>query len=483
MSVAWSFLQRATVALALAMAAVLPLLTIAFGTVTFADGSLFVLSILGPDPWTLVWASYPNRLSSFLLTILPPFLVARTTGSAEAATAAYGLILGALPLVSLLLTMRLAGARSVIAFGCAASTILAAFCVAFFPTELWLTHAAFWPLAALALGPPGCTPLVLLGPALFTAFTHEAALPPLSLLLAAAVVRRPSRGLIAVTAITLGLPVLVKLVAPIPNADIARTVGENAWNFLTADFLRSWMVDRGVVAGLAAGGVALILGRRNAGLAVAAAVLIALLAILALLLMPGELHVLRRYLTRTLVFVALVLAASALLAAELEARFAPGLLIAARTRISPLVVPLLTALAVTIGVTAAGHAVETARFLGAWSALRTALSASAIDVAELPRGHLLVDRDERYWRGEGRDNDRRWVVAWNWGIPFQWAVMPGRTDSGAMPFMPSAPFAPVRCSHMTAMEPRFLVAPERIAILRARICDIEANSLVDRLPH
>lgn len=482
MHVGWPFLQRATLALALAMAAVLPVLTVAFGTVAFADGSLFVLSILGPDPWTLVWASYPNRMSAFLLTILPPFVVGRVTGSAAAATAVYGLILGSLPLASLLLTLRFAGPRSALTFGCAASTILAAFCVAFFPTELWLTHAAFWPLAALALRPAGCTPLALLGPAIFTAFTHEAALPPLGLLLAAAAVRRASIGSIAVTAIALGLPVLVKLTAPIPNADIARTVGENAWIFLTADFLRTTMVDRGTIAGLAAAGVGLLLGRRHPTLAVAAAASIAVAAILSMLIMPGELHVLRRYLSRTLVFAALVLAAAALLAGELAARLSPGLLVTARTRLSDHTAPLLLAMAVTIVVTAAGHVVETTRFLGAWSVLRATLATGAINPADLPRGYVLVDRDERYRRGENQHPDTLWAVAWNWGLPFQWTVTRDQGSGAAMPFMPSEPFAPVRCAHMLQMEPRFLIAPERIAILRARVCAIEASYQVDRLP-
>ncbi|MCA0319532.1 MAG: hypothetical protein LCH88_15845 [Proteobacteria bacterium] len=476
---AWSVFQRYAVVLALATAAALPFVYVQFGTTAFADGSLFELSILSPSPWTLLWANYPSRVSAFVTTILPPFATARLTGSADAALAVYRMIMGGLPLLSLLLTIRLAGIRSLLATGCAVSTILAAYCVAFFPTELWLTHAAFWPLAALVLNPPGMRPGPLLLASLFVVFTHEAAVPIMALVLAAAAIRHRGYAIPLVALIAIALPVAVKLWAPIPNTHIARSVHANALVFLTPNFLSNTMFDRAMIAAAASAAAILVIGARYRAATICVCATIAAAAIISMMVVPGDLHVLRRYLSRTLVFASLVVAAGTMLAWAIAERWLPRLaaIMKAQAQRSSAAAALIFSVAITVS--AGGHVIETTRFLHGWSQLSAALSGS---MQPLPSGLTSLDMSGHYRNGAGPVRSSAWEVAWNWSLPFQWAVTTGGTSHGSLPFRPTAPFAPIDCLILTTMNPGgFLLHPDRFALLRRHMCQIEVERDEDRL--
>lgn len=442
-----------------------------------------MLSILSPDPWHLVWQNYPNRVSAFAITILPPFLIGRLTGSADAATAAYSLVMGALPLASLLLTARIAGRDSPILGACAVSTLLTALCVTFFPTEMWLVHAGFWPFAAFMLTPAASAAALLL-PALVLVFAHEAAMPPVACLIAAAALHRRDLRLVPVLAAVVLLPIVVKLGVPVPENEIARTVHANALLFFSPNYLSNTMFDRAAIAGLAGGIVVLALGASHRRIAMASAIGIAAAFILTMILWPGELHMLRRYLARTLVFAGLMASAAGILGAVALARFAPHLHLSLARLAGRHARPAMAGVAVAICVAAGGHAIETVRFLVNWSELRDQLAQDRLAPAEIPRDYITEGPNGLIRNGQGSSRMPAWAVAWTWGVPFQWAVASAPVSRGAIPFAPEAPFTPIPCASMTGLlAGGSLLVPERLAMLRRYVCEIEALRDIDRLPH
>lgn len=467
--------RSATFGVAAGLSAALIVIYPLFQVVSFADGSFFVLSILSPDPWTLAWASYPNRLSAFVLTIVPPFLAGRLTGSASFAVAIYGVIMASLPLAGLLATRLLEDRGSSLSFWCAVSTIVLALSVAFFPTEMWLAHALTWPLLAYATRGTNVRTVPLALFALVTAFVHEAAAPLVALvLLNGYLVNREPRFLAVLTATV--LPALVvKVAVRIPNAEIERTVHENALNFLSPDNLLN-NISLTVAAALVLL-QAIVLLRPPRTRAATLAVLAAVVAVAAAIMVvwPGEPHVLRRYIARTIVFCGLAAVLGLMLLSRLAEGLRPELARRAETLFHRHRGALALNLAVVVGVSAFGHAFEAARFLYHWQALEAVVAGPAPAATALPKGVSLVFSDGSRTEGTAIAPLRGWPVAWNWSLPYQSAVNPGETGRDFIVVMPAASFTPITCATIGAMDAERGLAPRaRVELLKRHICRIEA---------
>jgi hypothetical protein len=467
--------RSATIMLAMALSAALIVVYPLFGTVGFADGSFFVLSILSPDPWTLAWASYPNRLTAFALTIVPPWLVARVTGHAGAATGLYALIMAAVPLAGLVATRLLEDKGSRLSFACAVSTIVLAFSVTFFPTEMWLAHAMIWPLLAYATRRRRDvrTP-ILLAFALATNFVHEAAVPLVALvLLNGYLVHREKRFLAVLAAVSLP-PLAVKATIAIPNAEIQRTVHENALNFLSPDNLLNNISLTVVLALVLLQGLILVAGPRTRRSSVAVVAAVTLAAAAVLWLWPGEVHVLRRYIARTIVFVGLAGALGAMLVWRLAEDIRPALVQRAEAWISRNRYAVSLNIAVIVCVSALGHVVEAGRFLTHWQALEQALGGPPPAASALPRGVSLLMADGSRVDGQAEAGARGWPVAWSWSLAYQSAINRGPAARDFIMVMPADTFTPITCATLGAMDTaRSLVPTVRADLLKRYICSIE----------
>lgn len=468
-------LRSATFAVATGLSAALIVIYPLFRVVSFADGSFFVLSILSPDPWTLAWASYPNRLSAFALTIVPPFLAARLTGSASLAVGLYGVIMASLPLAGLLATRLLEDRGSSLSFWCAVSTIVLALSVAFFPTEMWLAHALVWPLLAYATRSANVRTVPLAIFALVTAFVHEAAAPLVALvLLNGYLVNREPRFLAVLTATVLPA-LIVKVAVRIPNAEIQRTVHENALNFLSPDNLLN---NISLTVAIALFLLQVLLMSRapktRAATLVALASIVAIAAVI-MVVWPGEPHVLRRYIARTIVFCGLAGFLGLMLLYRLVEVLRPELAARAEVLFRRHQNTLALNLAVVVAVSAFGHAFEAARFLYHWQALEAVVAGPAPPAEALPRGVSLVFSDGSRTDGTAIAPQRGWPVAWDWSLPYQSAVSLGATRRDFIVVMPAASFTPITCATIGTMDTERSLAPRaRVELLKRNICRIEA---------
>lgn len=492
-------LGRAVVLVAFAMSAALPVVAVLFRVTPFADGSFFVLSLLSPDPWDFGWESYPSRLTAFALTILPPFWIGRLTGNGSLAVGAYSAIMGLLPLAGLLATRRVAAPGSHWLTICAISTIVLAFSVTFFPTEMWLAHTLIWPLVALAAKTEARAGAIL-ALSLVTAFVHEAAIPlvVLALLHGFLITRRV--GLLLVLAAVAGVSIAVKLFAPIANGEIARTVGDNALNFLNPDNFVNNFTIVATLAVLLLLALRLILrpDSRRAEIMILAVVCAAAAAQIAF--WPGPPHVMRRYVGRTIIFAGL----SATLAAAILLQMSPAIAAMAergRARYGDVLLGVLT---VVVVVSAVGHVAETARFLRHWHTLErliagpmpmpadmpTGIVALASDgtkvegtaAAALPTGELV---DSPFTVANGAGPLARppafpfaagWAVAWNWALPFHSAATSRSTGAEFLLIVVGSNFSPVGCATMRSLDmARTLASPARLRLLRDHLCALEAK--------
>ena len=472
--------RSATVLLAAVMAAALIIIYPIWGVVTFADGSFFVLSILSPDPWTLGWASYPNRLTAFLLTIVPPFLAARATGSAPFAIGLYSVIMASIPLAGLLATRMLEEKGSRLSFWCAVSTIVLAFSVTFFPTEMWLAHAMSWPMLAYATRQRGVRTPILFGFALVTNFVHEAAVPLVALVLVNGYLVHRERRFLAVLAAVSLPPLVVKATVAIPNAEIQRSVHENALNFLSLDNLLN-NISLTVLIGLVLlQGLILVAAPRTRRSAITVVAAVTLAAAVVLLLWPGELHVLRRYIARTIVFCGLAGFLGTMLLWRLAGLMRPALVNRAEAWMSIHRTAIALNLAVIVCVSALGHSVEAVRFLFHWHALETIIGGPPPAASALPRGVSLLFADGSRRDGTGADQSRGWPVAWNWSLPYQSAVNGSPAGRDFIVAMPAIAFSPITCETLGAMDTAQTLAPRiRVDLLKRYICSIETAA---RLP-
>lgn len=358
----------------------------------YADGSMFSYAVAVQDVWAFHWHNISGRLSVFLLCLWPAETYVGLTGDPHGGIVLYGLLFYSAPLLGLIGTRAADRSENRVFFSFACfSTALLCPLIFGFPTEMWLAHALFWPALTVShcrRTGIGAAALVF---ALLTALalTHEGAV----ILAFAVVATLATRGLrhpaflraAGCLAAALAVWGTVKAIYP-PDDYFADMFMRAALNFFDFAIFRVDLVRllAGTLAGYAAVYVLLrrVLPERALG---AATALVAAALAGYFLRFDHGLHASNRYYLRTAFVLATpvlgALAAAIAMRAGGEGRPAPSVsrLMAVLTR-GAVVRPLIGALLLVTLV----HAVETTKFVAAWTRYKAAVRALATGTTSDP---------------------------------------------------------------------------------------------------
>jgi hypothetical protein len=338
----------------------------------YADGSIFSYAVAAQDAWAFHWHNISDRLFIYLFCYLPAETFVELSGSARGGIAIYGFLFFAGQLLGLLATLVADHSRDRIIFTYAClSTACLCPLVFGFPTEVWMAHALFWPALAAChyarLGVRGLATVFALLLALV--FTHGGALIFAVVVLASLLLRgrrdaaftRTAGAFLAVVSIWFG----VKSAFP-PDPYVAEVLHRAALHVFDISILGRHLLLLLFVV-LAAYGVCWHILRRFVPTTahVYSGLVIATVLAVYWLSFDHTLHAEDRYQFRTILLVStpllgLVAAAHALHAEE-------------RLLIPPALMTILandlaqSAMAGAVMLVMAMHAVETAKFVGAWT--------------------------------------------------------------------------------------------------------------------
>jgi hypothetical protein len=349
----------------------------------YGDGAMFSYSVAAQDAWAFHWHNIAERLTVFLLTLLPAETFVGLTGDPRGGIAVYGLLFFAGPLLSLVATLAADRSQGRIIFGYACfSTACLCPLVFGFPTEMWLAHAFFWPALAVAHDPrptPGRI-LLLFALLLMLILTHEGAIVLAGVIVATLLPRgarsREFLGAAGAFMAALLFWLAVKLLLP-PDAYFADVLVRAALDFFDPGIFTSRMVVL-LLAGIAGYVVILLaLARVSPGRAPVYAVLIVALALAAYwIALDHGLHAADRYYLRTILVIVtpvfgIVAALHVLHAGGRPMPPLPGLARFAALLSSQAVARAIGGAFVLVMLM---HAVETAKFVAAWTQYKAAVT-------------------------------------------------------------------------------------------------------------
>jgi hypothetical protein len=203
----------------------------------FGDGSIFCYSIAVEDAWAVHWHNISGRLFTYFFSILPAEIYVELTKDALGAIFLYGVLHFAAPLLGLLATWAADRSkdRMIFVYACLSTAVLAPL-VFGFPTEMWIAHAIFWPALAIChYRSSGIRGFALVFTVLLAlAFTHEGALVFIAAILATLVMRGignvSSVKCIGAISIVMPLWLFVKLTFP-PDSYYAPVFVRSALHF------------------------------------------------------------------------------------------------------------------------------------------------------------------------------------------------------------------------------------------------------------
>jgi hypothetical protein len=388
-------LRRFVIGAGLCWALLFVVAGVGYGLQLYGDGSIFSYSIAVEDAWAFHWHNIPGRLFVYLFSYVPAEAYVHLTKDPQGGIALYCVVFFGAQLLGLAATCAVDRSKNhlVFAYACGSTACLCPF-VFGFPTEMWMAHALFWPALALCHGAPrgaGGSALIFLA-FLGLVFTHEGALVlAIAILLTLALrgLRDPSlRRATAILFVVVSIWAIVKTELP-PDDYIAGVLYRTAFNFID-------------VRNLAASDLFVLMAAAIAGYAIAIAVLRSLSvakphAYAALIVLAGlafywlafdhALHAENRYYLRTILLIAIPalggLAGAYALRADgrlkLPVPFLPQLL----SRLAGRSIIQATAGAVVIVMTV--HAVETAKFVSAWTDYKAAVRSLAVGTSSDPR--------------------------------------------------------------------------------------------------
>jgi hypothetical protein len=144
----------------------------------YGDGAMFSYAVAVQDVWAFHWHNISGRTSVYLLALLPAETLVAITGNPWAGIVAYGFLFYVAPLAGLAATYAAdrSPGRTIFLYACGSTALLCPLIFGF-PTEMWFAHAIFWPTLALShyatsniLGA-----VLVLAAWLLLAFTHEGA--------------------------------------------------------------------------------------------------------------------------------------------------------------------------------------------------------------------------------------------------------------------------------------------------------------------
>jgi hypothetical protein len=360
----------------------------------YGDGSIFSYAIATGETWAFHWHNISVRLFVHLLTHVPAEAYVALSGDADGAIVLYGFLFFGAPLLGLALTYLADRSRSrlIFTFACLSTACLCPLVLGC-PTEMWVAHSVFWPAIALthyarrdALG----TAAVLLS-LLALALSHEGGLVLAASILAPLLLRGVRSFAFQRAAgaflVALGVWAAVKVLMP-PDAYFAGIIGRAAMAFIDVGVLaQSPMLE--LVAAVAAY-LVLVATLRWIGFDRAHLVSLAIVALgLAAywLWLDSSIHAENRYAFRTALFIGTgVLGALAGVLAESAAQRSdpcPPSLVQLRALIKRLT-PFRAAAGVIVLVGLV-HAVETAKYVSAWTEYKAAVRTLAMGSTSDPQ--------------------------------------------------------------------------------------------------
>jgi hypothetical protein len=365
-----------------------------YGLQLYGDGAIFSYAVAIEEGWAVHWHNIVGRTAVYLLTLAPAQAYVRLTQDAAGGVMLYGLLFSSAQLLGLLATYALdrSAGRVMFSFACASTACLCPL-VFGFPTEMWMAHALFWPTLALChYGRGGMTGFIAVALSMLALlFTHEGAVVLAVAILMTLVLRgyrdpafqRAAAALTAVLAIWVTVKAMV-----VPDDYIAPVLAAAKYNFFDPDTFIHGLFGRLAVALAAYGSLSIMLQRLSREHAHVYSGLIVVAGMTAYwLLVDPPLHTENRYLLRTALMMATpcfgALAVLYVLAAELRlpAPIAPLLRLLTWLRRPDVV----RAGAGAILLLALVNAVETARFVTAWTDYKSAVRKLAMGAASDPQ--------------------------------------------------------------------------------------------------
>jgi hypothetical protein len=145
----------------------------------YADGSIFAYAVAVQDAWAFHWHNIIGRLFVYVFSYVPAEIYLELTRDASGAVVVHGFLFFVAPLLALIATWAADKSKGRIIFGGAClSTACLCPLVFGFPTETWMAHSLFWPtLAVCHYTRPGLGGITLVFVMMLAlVFTHEGAL-------------------------------------------------------------------------------------------------------------------------------------------------------------------------------------------------------------------------------------------------------------------------------------------------------------------
>jgi hypothetical protein len=342
----------------------------------YADGSIFAYSVAVQDVWAFHWHNISGRLFVYLFSYVPAETYVELTGDASGAITVHGFLFFVAPFLGLMATWATDRSSHRVIFGHAClSTACLCPLVFGFPTEMWMAHALFWPTLAVchyARGGVGGI-AVIFAALLALVFTHPGALIFALAILATFLLRgrRDAAFLRAAGAffVVVSIWTVVQVTLP-PDDYVRRALWRAALRVFDVSILTGGPVLL-LFSVVTSYGIAFLVLRRLTPTKahVYAGAIIALVLAAYWLWFDHALQAGNRYYLRTLVVIATpmlgLLATVAALRADGKLRL-PGTIL---PRLAAVLTAELTARAIAgaILLVMLVHAVETAKFVAAWS--------------------------------------------------------------------------------------------------------------------
>ena len=440
----------------------------------YGDGSIFSYSVAVRDAWAFHWHNISGRLFAYAYSYVPAENYVAWTGDARGGIVVYGTSHFLAPLLGLLGTFAADRSRSRILFvGACFSTVCLCPLVFGFPTEMWMAHALFWPtLAVCHYARSGlCGLAVVFAAMLALIFTHAGALIFALAILATLALRgwwnvafvRAARVLI----VAIIIAALVRLAIP-PDAYFAPVLQRAALHVFDLTVCTSRLFLLLITTLTTYGVVLLVLRRGNPTRAhVYATAVVALGLVAYWFFFNRGIHADKRYYMRTLLIICTpifgALAAWYAVVADDEAIVRIPLL----TRLTTAIEDSMTVRAVggALALVILVHAVETAKFVAAWSDYKVAIQALATGANSDPSLG-----DQRFVSAARITDTRLNRLAWNSTTPYLSVLLAPRFTPARLVVDPAGSYFWLSCQTAIANEEAARALPVEGRGLCAGVC-------------
>ena len=445
-----------------------------YGLQMYGDGSIFSYAVAVQDAWAIHLHNISGRIFVYLFCFVPAEAYVALTKDPEGGIAVYGFLFFAAQLLGLGVTFVVDRSRNRIIFSYACfSTACLGPLVFGFPTEMWLTHALFWPALALChYTNGGLVGIVIVFLVLLAlVLTHEGALVFAFAVLATLLLRgyRDAAFLRAVSALAVVISIwfAIKMVFR-PDDYIADVLAAAEHNFFNIHIFTSGLFALLVIAFVGYGIFFLILWRMGLEKAHAYSAAIMAVALAAYwLLFEQSIHAENRYYLRTVVFIATpvfgVLAAVYALGADGSLKLAtPVLSRMTRSLSAPVMARVVLGALLVVTLV---NAVETAKFVAAWVNYKAAIRELATSATSDPElGDPRFVSSHRIDAALNR-------LSWSSTTPFLSVLMAPRFGPSRLVVDPEAGYFWLSCQFATANERAVRAIPvESRRLIRVHAC-------------